>query len=102
MNPPVNFVAVASAALRSAEPICRRVLPGGRVAGAEYVALNPLRADTRAGSLKVNLHTGRWADFATGERGGDLISLVAWRYGVRQIDAARHLATLLSLNLEPR
>ena len=30
----------------------------------EYVALNPTRADKRAGSFKINLQTGRWADFA--------------------------------------
>ncbi|WP_018262252.1 hypothetical protein [Methylobacterium sp. WSM2598] len=101
MSARLNFKSIAAAALTNAEAICRRILPGGKVVGTEYVVLNPRRADTRPGSFKVNLRTGRWADFATGDRGGDLISLVAWRYGVRQIDAARHLATFLSLNLEP-
>jgi hypothetical protein len=56
------------------------------------VALNPRRADCRLGSFKVNLNTGRWADFATGDRGGDLISLLAYLQGVSQTEAARLLA----------
>lgn len=102
MTGSLDFSLVAAVALRNAEPICRRVLPGGKLQGREYVALNPLRADTHAGSLKVNLSTGRWADFATGERGGDLISLTAWRYGVRQAEAAQQLAAFLNINPEVR
>ena len=30
------------------------------------------------GSFKVNLDTGRWADFATGDKGGDLVALYAY------------------------
>ena len=98
----VSFEVVRAAALRNALAICQRVLPGGTVAGHEYVVRNPNRADRHPGSFKVNLKTGRWADFATGDRGGDLIALVAWRYGVRQIEAARHLADFLSLPREVR
>jgi hypothetical protein len=46
------------------------------------------------------LRSGRWSDFATGERGGDLIALVAWRYDVSQWKAAQSLATLLLLESE--
>lgn len=98
----LDFAKINAAALVNAEAICRRVLPGGSLRGREYTALNPNRADTRPGSLKVNLSTGRWADFATGESGGDLISLAAWRYGIRQIDAARTLAAHLNINMEAR
>ena len=45
--------------------------------GHEYVARNPTRADRRPGSFKINLRTGRWADFATGDKGGDPVSLAA-------------------------
>ena len=76
--------------------------PGGRVAGHEYVVRNPNRGDQHPGSFKINLRTGRWADFATGETGGDLIALVAWRYGVRQIEAAEHLADFLGIQIEVR
>ena len=43
-----------------------------------YVALNPTRNDRRPGSFKINIRTGRWCDFATGDRGGDPVSLVAY------------------------
>jgi hypothetical protein len=99
-SPAILFATVNSAALRNGLAICRRVLPGGKVAGREYVVLNPHRQDHRPGSFKVNLRTGRWADFATEERGGDLIALVAWRYGVRQIEAAQRLAAMLGLPSE--
>jgi hypothetical protein len=70
------------------------------VRGREYVVRNPKRADTRPGSFKVNLRTGQWADFATGDKGGDLIALVAWRFDVPQLEAARRLASLLSISQE--
>ena len=41
--------------------------------------LVPRRADHRKGSFKINLTTGRWSDFATGDAGGDLVSLAAYR-----------------------
>ena len=96
----IDFALVRSAAQSRALAICQRVLPGGRVQGREYVVRNPKRADTRPGSFKVNLRTGRWADFATGEKGGDLISLVAWLFNITQLEAARRLASLLSISHE--
>jgi hypothetical protein len=67
-------------------------MPGGKRIGREYVAKNPTRPDRRAGSSKVNLQTGRWADFATGDKGGDAVSLAAYLFGLRQSEAARRLA----------
>jgi hypothetical protein len=93
----VDFETVRAATQRNALAICRRVLPGGKLFGAEYVVCNPKRDDRYPGSFKINLRTGRWADFATGERGGDLTALIAWRYGISQIEAARRLATLLAV-----
>ena len=43
---------------------------------------NPTRADRRPGSFSVNTRTGRWADFATGDRGGDVVSLAAYLHGL--------------------
>jgi len=65
-----------------------------------YVALNPKRADQRLGSFSVNLRTGRWADFATGDKGGDPISLAAFLAGLSQVEAARRLATMLGLEAD--
>jgi hypothetical protein len=73
-------------------------LPNGRIASSEYLALNPKRADRSLGSFRINLRTGKWADFATGERGGDLVSLVAWLYDLRQSEAALHLASMLNIS----
>ena len=100
MTPRIDFDQVRTLALRNALAICRRVLPGGRVVGGEYEVRNPKRPDRSPGSFRVNLRTGRWADFATGDRGGDLIALVAWRFDVTQLEAARRLSSLLSLSSE--
>lgn len=51
--------------------------PQGRMEGAEWTALNPTRADSKAGSFRINTRTGLWADFATNDR-GDALDLVAY------------------------
>ena len=102
MSRRLDFERIRAAALHSAPAIVARIIPGGTVRGVEYIALNPLRADRRPGSFKVNLRTGRWSDFATGDAGGDLIDLIAWRYGVSQGDAAKQLASFLGISMETR
>jgi hypothetical protein len=67
-------------------------LPNGHRAGSEWVARNPTRDDQEPGSFKINLRTGRWADFATGDKGGDIISLLAYLHNTSQSQAARLLA----------
>ena len=49
----------------------------GKFEGDEFVALNPSRDDGKLGSFKINVKTGRWSDFATGESGGDIVSYYA-------------------------
>ena len=49
------------------------------------------------GSFSVNLETGRWADFSTGDRGGDPVSLAAYVFGTSQVEAARTLAAVLGV-----
>ena len=75
----------------------KRILPGGKRVGSEYVALNPRREDRRPGSFKINLRTGRWADFAVDAKGGDVVSLCAYLEGIKQSEAARRLARMLGL-----
>ncbi|MGQ0618302.1 MAG: DUF3987 domain-containing protein [Panacagrimonas sp.] len=94
----IPFDTVASHALASADAVLSRWLPDGKRQGREYVARNPTRADRKAGSFKVNTHTGEWADFATGECGGDLVSLVAMLNGSNQGEAAREVAEFLNLS----
>jgi putative DNA primase/helicase len=73
----VNFPVLAAAALQQVNTLLAEWLPGGHREGHEWKALNPTRADSRVGSFSVNLDTGAWADFATGDKGGDLIALAA-------------------------
>jgi hypothetical protein len=85
------------AALAAFRAVLARVLPNRKRVGAEILALNPRRADRRLGSFKVNRFNGRWADFATGDKGGDPISLVAYLADVSQGEAARLLARMLGI-----
>ncbi|WKE48120.1 hypothetical protein [Gluconobacter oxydans] len=85
----------ARAALPS---ILSRWLPDGVREGHEWVALNPTRADSKRGSFKVNLKTGRWSDFATGDRGGDPVSLAAYLFNLKQHEAARQMAVMLGIS----
>ncbi|WP_216598358.1 hypothetical protein [Ruegeria sp. HKCCD6119] len=61
------------------------------------MAPNPTRADRSRGSFRINLDSGLWADFATGEKGGDAISLFAYLNEVQQGQAARALARRLGV-----
>jgi hypothetical protein len=93
----IDFDAINQAAFAAFPAVLARVLPGGKRIGSEYLALNPRRNDSSVGSFSINLRTGRWGDFATGDKGGDPISLVAYLVGVSQGDAARLLARMLGL-----
>ncbi len=98
----VDFRTVAAAAVPALPAILARLLPGGVTEGGEYSALNPCRADRRLGSFKVNLRSGKWADFATGDKGGDVVSLVAYIEHIGQAEAARRLAHMLGLDTRGR
>jgi hypothetical protein len=95
---PIDFCLVNRVALVALLGLLERWLPGGRTEGAEYVVLNPRRSDQHLGSFRVNLRTGRWADFAvTGVRGGDPVSLAAYLAGIGQLEAAERLAEMLGI-----
>jgi hypothetical protein len=97
----IDIDRVNVAALRVLPSLLARWLPNGRVQGPEYVALNPHRIDRHLGSFRINLRTGRWADFAIGgARGGDVVSLAAYLACIGQVQAAERLATML--NIEAR
>ena len=92
-----TFAQVKTVALQNIDRVLTHWLPNGKRVdgGKEYTAPNPTRADKRAGSLKVNLSKGTWADFATGDKGGDLIDLVRYLDGGSDVDACNKLAELL-------
>ncbi len=95
----IDFAAVNRTARGTLSALLQRWLPNGRRKGQEWVACTPKRADRSPGSSKVNLLTGRWADFATGDRGGDVVSLAAYLFDLSQGEAARRLAQMLGLVL---
>jgi hypothetical protein len=94
----IDFNAINAAAVARLEGVCRRLLPDGRREGHEYLALNPRRGDRHLGSFKINLRTGVWSDFATNDRGGDPVSLIAFIEDCKQGEAARKLARMLDLD----
>jgi hypothetical protein len=95
---PMDFGAIARTGLARLPELLARWLPGGRIEGTEYVALNSRRADQGLGSFKVNLKTGQWADFAVaGACGHDVVSLGAYLGGIGQVEAAERLAAMLGI-----
>jgi hypothetical protein len=94
----LDFRAINGAAIQALPVLIRRWLPDGRQHGREYVARNPTRNDRRAGSFSINMATGVWADFASGERGGDVVSLYAYLRNITQGAAARELASILRID----
>lgn len=96
-NEKIDFDSINFAALSALPAILSRLLPGGQLASVEYIVRNPRRADRSPGSFRINLRNGRWADFATGDRGGDPVSLVAYIEDTTQGDAAKILAQILGI-----
>lgn len=95
---PLPFPEVKQAALNRIDSVLAHWVPNGKRNGNEYVAPNPTRTDNSAGSFSINLTTGVWSDFATGDKGGDLIDLVA--YVAHRGDkgaAVRELAEFLNI-----
>ena len=87
---------VARQSLAFSDRLLNSWLPGGTVCNGEYVVKNPKREDKRAGSFRINLQTGRWADFAcAGAKGGDLVSLYAYLNDLSQYEAAQVVRTFI-------
>ena len=97
--PALTSADIARRVLAHANTLLPRWLPHGERRGHEYVALNPRRGDKRLGSFAVNTRTGRWADFATGDGGGDLIALYAYLNAMPQRQAALELSREVGYDL---
>lgn len=92
-----EFQFIADTALASIDTLLTQWLPDGRRQGADWIARNPTRHDRHVGSFCVTLGNGRWCDYATGEGGGDLISLFAYIHHTSQTEAAQELASQLGI-----
>jgi hypothetical protein len=97
VSAPVDFDRINAHARAALPALLARWLPNGKRRGDEWIALNPRRADRHAGSFRINLRTGAWADFAINAKGGDVVSLAAYLSGKSQVDAARELARALGI-----
>ena len=93
ISPPLTPVAIGYL-----PSLVRVWCPQGRMCGHEWQAFNPTRHDKRPGSFCINAHTGKWADFATGDRGGDPV-LGRFRVRYAQVEAGRTLATTLGVKV---
>lgn len=92
---------VRQTALRRYPQLLEEWLPGGKVISGEYTVLNPTRADHDPNSFKINIRSGKWQDFACGDKGGDAISLYAYlRCGgvEHRVEACRILAEKFGLD----
>ena len=94
----IDFKQVSSAALNQLASLVSGWLPDGKKAGPEWKARNPTRSDTKPGSFSINLNTGVWSDFATGESGGDAISLYSYLHSLSPLDAAREVAAQIGMS----
>ena len=95
---PPDFAAVNRAAIARAEDVAQRLLPGGVRRGKYWVAADLSGAAGK--SLRVNLEgdkAGAWFDNATGDKGGDFVSLAAAVARTPAGDAARQLARMLGV-----
>jgi putative DNA primase/helicase len=88
--PPIQFAALAEALLASADRLVPMWLPDGERRGHEYVCGS--LSGGKGSSCSINLVNGRWADFASDEQGGDLLSLYAAIHGLSQAKAAIQVA----------
>lgn len=99
----IDFEGLNTKLLAQAREMLPAWLPGGRIKGREYFCAGLQGGAGKAGegSCKVNVATGRWSDFATGEKGGDLVSLYAAIHRLGQGEAAKQLADGLGHTLAP-
>ncbi len=89
--PKINFKALGDALLPMADTLVRQWIPDGvQGANSEYRAGSVMGGD--GDSFSVNLTTGKWSDFASGEAGVDLVSLYAAVMGLAPGAAAIELA----------
>jgi hypothetical protein len=96
MSGAIPFDRIRDAALAQAGRLLPDWFPAGKQAGREFKVGN-IRGDAGE-SLSINVDNGRWADFAAGQSGYDLIELrAAMRHLGDRTAAARELGELLEI-----
>lgn len=97
MNPRIDFQQINQTALSALESLCHEWFPQGHKEGNEYkvgsIAGEPGR------SLSINLRSGVWSDFSSGDKGSDPVSLLAAIRNCQMIEAAKELASRLGTGI---
>src|SRR5690606_9088889 len=101
MGKKLDFKRISSLALAQAETVVSHFALDGKLVNREWVARNPNRDDASAGSFSVIVDTGLWSDFATDEKGNDLVGYVACAQRLTQGDTYKALAHFLGVSAEP-
>lgn len=86
----IDFERINNDLLRRSREFVRELFPKAEFSGHE-AKIGSL-AGERGKSLSINLETGVWKDFATGDGGSDLVSLGAAVWGCSQGEAAKRIA----------
>ena len=91
-----DFQRLNSQLLSSGHTFLKGFFPNGVIKG-NYFLIGSLNGE-KGSSLRVNLKTGQWQDFATGDKGTDLISLYAARKGITQGASFKELGGFFTNN----
>jgi len=92
----IDIGRIAQAALAQASTLLPNWLADGRWDGVEWRCGD--LSGAKGSSFACNSKTGRWSDFASGESGGDLVSLYAAIHRLRQGEAAREVAEQIGMD----
>lgn len=95
-NKPLDFALIKAVSINNLETILNRWMPGGRLHGSEYICGS--KQGGPGESCSTNMHTGVGSDFASGEKWGDPIDLIAQIEGCSQGAAAQTLSDFLSVS----
>lgn len=87
----IDYARLGDDLLARADTLLADWFPQGKKLGHEF-KVGSLNGEAGA-SLSINIKTGVWKDFSTGDTGGDLIALYAARLGMSQHDAAMDLSS---------
>lgn len=87
---PIDYEGLNRSLLNRARDLFQSWYPNGRFEGKEFKIGN--RSGEVGGSLSIDINTGLWADFATGDKGGDIVSYYAYKEGLKQGEAATALS----------
>jgi putative DNA primase/helicase len=90
----IDFPRINKEALRQIRPLLSAFVPSASLP-------DFCTAEAAGGGSFVDDHTGQWADVATGERGDDLISFIAYLLRLNRREAAKFLAGLLQISWQP-